>query len=348
MIERSLLEAARELRACNQQTIVATVVRVHGSAYRRPGARMLLTRDRWIAGSISGGCLESDILRRAWWLTEREPAIVTYDSSVPEDASGDELRAAFGLGCGGVIDILLERTTEPLARIDGWLAAQRGGVLATVFSPSVRHVALDADGTLHGVAGATLRAALAAACDHEGTWVRQLDGEDVLIESIRPAPRLFVFGTGHDVVAVVQLAQRIGWHVVVCARHGSHGVRERFREADELVIGDASAQIAAADTAFALVMSHNVDIDRDHLAMLLTSPARYIGVLGPANRTERLLADIGVTCDPRIHAPVGLALGAEGPEQIALSIVAEVLAVHAKAGATPLREQVAPIHARAS
>jgi xanthine dehydrogenase accessory factor len=348
MIERTLLQAARELRARGEETIVATVVRVRGSAYRRPGARMLITRDRWIAGSVSGGCLEGDILRRAWWLTERSPALLTYDSSVAEDASNDELRAAFGLGCGGVVDILLERTTEPLARIDGWLTAQQSGVLGTVFAPSVRQVALDADGTLHGQAGATLRGALEVAFNHDGRWVCQFDCEDVLIETIRPTPRLFVFGTGHDVVPVVQLAQRTGWYVVVCTKHGSHGVRERFRDADEIVIGDASPQLEAADDAFALVMSHNVDVDREHLAMLVSSPARYIGVLGPLQRTQRLLAQIGIHGDPRLHAPVGLALGAEGPEQIALSIVAELQAVRGRAQAMHLREHEGPIHARAS
>jgi xanthine/CO dehydrogenase XdhC/CoxF family maturation factor len=125
-------------------------------------------------------------------------------------------------------------------------------------------------------------------------------------------------------------------------------VRERFHEADEIVIGDPSERIAAADSAFALVMSHNLDVDRDHLAMLIRSAVRYIGVLGPAARTQRLLDQLGIHGDPRLHAPVGLALGAEGPEQIALSIVAELQAVQARARATHLREHEGPIHARAS
>lgn len=343
MIERALLDAARAVG--DAEVVVATVVRVRGSAYRRPGARMLITPERWSAGSISGGCLEGDLLRRAWWLTERGPTVITYDSSVPDDASADELRAAFGLGCGGTVDILLERARAPFARIDAWLAAERCGAIATVFAPRVRHVVLG-DAGLVGEAGASLRALLEAARVDGETRVQRVDGEDVLVEGVHPAPRLFVFGTGHDVVPVVQLARRTGWHVVVCARHASHAVRERFRDADELAIGEVSARITT--DAFALVMSHDVAVDRDHLAMLLASPARYIGVLGPSSRTSRLLDALGVDGDPRLHAPVGLAIGAEGPEQIALSIVAELQAVRARATALPLRALAGPIHARAS
>jgi hypothetical protein len=165
MIEHSLLEAARELRARGDEMIVATVVRARDSADRRPGARMLIARDRWIAGSVGAGCLERDILRRAWSLTEREPALVTYDAS-------------------GVIDILLERTSEPFALVDEWLAAPRRGAIATIFAPTVRHVALDEDGKLHGDANLTLRCALSAAVANDGAWSCQFDCEDMLIESI--------------------------------------------------------------------------------------------------------------------------------------------------------------------
>src|SRR5438270_11313340 len=104
MIERPILDAA--LRLANP-FVIATVVRVHGSAYRRPGARMLLTGDRWIAGSVSGGCLEGDLERKAWWRTaEGHPIVVRYDARLPDDADDDDVRAAFGVGCDGVVEVL--------------------------------------------------------------------------------------------------------------------------------------------------------------------------------------------------------------------------------------------------
>ena len=167
-----LLRAARALRRAGEPALLATVVHLHGSSYRRPGARMLLTQERWVAGSISGGCLEADVVRRGWWRTREGGAVlVTYDASSPDD-----IRAGLGLGCDGVVQVLLERTAlggdgDPLAFLDRCCTEQRRGVLATVFRSGARDVAVGArlaiaaDGlwSARGMPEA-VRATLAAEC----------------------------------------------------------------------------------------------------------------------------------------------------------------------------------------
>src|SRR4051812_40514911 len=139
MTERSIVEAAARLRRQREPYLIATVACVRGSAYRRPGARMLLTQFRWIAGSVSGGCLEGDIASKGWWRTQNgEPVLVTYDSRLPDNADDDDVRAAFGLGCDGIVEVLLERAgapgkIDPLALAEQCLRDQRRAAIATVF-----------------------------------------------------------------------------------------------------------------------------------------------------------------------------------------------------------------------
>lgn len=338
MIERATLEASRRLRRRGEPFVVATVARVSGSAYRRPGARMIITCDGWIAGCVSGGDLEADLGRRAWALTEQRPALVRYETA-------------------GIVDILLERfdpeALDPIALADDWMRAQRRGAIATrIAGGELVRMALADDGTLVGKAVFELSRELAGAIATGETRIHAHRGHDYLIEAIRPAPRLFVLGTGHDAVPVVELARRLGWEVIVSARHLGHGIRERFTAADAIVIGEPeeiAAQIDASDRALAVVMSHDLELDRENLGMLMSSRAIYIGVLGPRTRTEGLLAELGHReRDQRLHAPVGLELGAETPDEIALSIVSEIQAVLARSPATHLREHLGAIHATAS
>jgi xanthine/CO dehydrogenase XdhC/CoxF family maturation factor len=178
---------------------------------------------------------------------------------------------------------------------------------------------------------------------------------DVLVECVVPPPRLFVFGGGQDVLPLVALASGVGWEVLVCIPHASPSARGRFAAADVVRIAEADgldalrAHVDASARAACVVMGHDFDRDREVLAMLLSSSAAYIGVLGPRARTERMLAGLVERDDPaaRVHAPVGLALGAEGPQEIALAIVAEVQSVFARTTGTSLREEHGPIHAPA-
>jgi xanthine/CO dehydrogenase XdhC/CoxF family maturation factor len=359
----SLVREAAALRERGEPFLVATVARVRGSSYRRPGARMLLTRDRWIAGSVSGGCLEGDVVKKGWWRTERGPALVTYDAR-----GEDGVTWGFGLGCDGVVDVLLERApregVDALAFVGRCFRAQARGAIATVFAgegaPVGARVALDARGVveqddLDEAVGARLReecrAVLASGATAVASFGAPRGPVQALVESVRPPPRLFVLGTGHDAVPVVAIARASGWEVLVCEPHARFATRERFAEADDVVAGDElaiAARIDASDRALAVVMAHDYARDRASLAMALATRALYIGVLGPRRRTARMLEELRIAAvDARVHAPVGLALGAETPQEIALAIVAEAQSVLTKTPATSLVASSGSIHAAA-
>ena len=372
MAERAIIEAAARLRRQGEPHLVATVVAVHGSGYRRPGARMLLTQFRWIAGSVSGGCLEGDISHKGWWRTRHgEPVVVRYDSRVPDGADDDDIRAAFGLGCDGVVEVLLERAStpgriDPLELASECLRSQRRAAVVTIFRSDVPGVAIGsrlamrAGGEPWGDAlGDDLAAAIAADArvaierGESATRTYPIAGGTVeaFVEAIVPPPHLFVLGTGHDAVPVVEIARSLGWEVAVCTPRPRVSIRQRFVRADEVLVGtpaEIAARVDQCDRAVAIVMAHDLELDRQHLGMLLATRARYIGVLGPRARTARLLDELGLGThdDPRIHAPVGLELGAETPQEIALASVAEILAVLARAPASNLRDRLGPIHDR--
>jgi xanthine/CO dehydrogenase XdhC/CoxF family maturation factor len=368
-IEHQILDAAARLRRQREPHLIATVVRVQGSAYRRPGARMVLTRFRWITGSVSGGCLEGDIGKKGWWRTQDgEPIVVTYDSRIDGDADDDDIRSAFGIGCNGVVDVMLERagTTgrlDALAFASGCIAAQQRGAIATVIRSDVPAIkvgsrvavrggeTVHADELLQTAMLADARAATATGESSNRTYASARGSVDVFIEAIVPPPRVFVLGTGHDAVPVVELARQLGWDVTVCADQVRVTTRERFRRADEIIVGtpaELAARIEECDRPVAIVMNHNYDRDRLHLSMLLESRATYVGVLGPRARTARMLDELGVILggDTRLHAPIGLTIGAETPHEIALAIAAEITAVLARVPAHSLRDRSGPIHAR--
>ncbi|HEX4513896.1 MAG TPA: XdhC family protein [Polyangiaceae bacterium] len=356
---RRLVAMARDLRARGEEDfVVATVVGVRGSSYRQPGARMIATSERWVAGSVSGGCIEDELVRKMRHrLRDARAALATYDST-DEDA-----RTSFGLGCNGAIDVLQEIAsrdpTDPLLVAERCIAAQACGAIATVVGSQhakVRvgeRVAVTPDGVFATIGDAhvtLLEGACRDVIDAGAPIVTRVGGAyDVFVEPMAPPPRLFVLGAGHDALPVVMTARSIGWDVVVCAPHARLSVRERFAGADELVttpLEDVARRIAASALPLAVVMNHDYDHDVRSLAMLLRSKAGYIGVLGPRARTQTMLHEIGrcAADDARVHAPVGLAIGAETPEEIALSIVAEVKAWLTRASARSLRESAARIH----
>jgi xanthine dehydrogenase accessory factor len=353
----ALVASAEELRRAAEPFLLATVVGVRGSSYRRPGARMLLTRDRWIAGSVSGGCLESDLVKKGWWRTTEGPRIVTYDA-----AARDDLGWGLGLGCDGVVDVLIERVDDrnldPLAVIAGCLEGQSPAAVATVIggaeAPIGQRVVLSRDGSMRSdVSGAPLVRALLAECEaalarREAHMATCTGGIEALVETIRPPPRLFVLGAGHDAVPVVEIARAAGWEPIVWEPFARFATRERFAGAAATTAGPLAkltARVDASDRPFAVVMAHDYAGDRAALEALLRTRALYVGMLGPRKRTERMLRELALSGDPRIHAPVGLALGAESPQEIALAIVAEAQAVLARADGASLREHAGSIHA---
>ena len=363
-----IVEAWEVIRGAGGEAVLATVVGVSGSTYRRPGARMLLTQEGRAAGSVSGGCLETDILQKAWWHTRDGAALVTYDSTDEEDVVW-----GFGLGCNGVVQVLLERVSAerpgPLDLLRAVLRRRRPGVVATVIGgdgpaghgerrllmPDGRAVNSIADNVLAAQVDADARAALSRGESRTATY-RTSDGGTarVFLEVVLPPTPLVIFGTNHDAVPLVRLAKELGWHVTVVDMRGVQARPERFPGADAVLSGPLEA-IAASSTwnsqTAAVVMTHNYLDDRRILRMLLRAPVGYIGQLGPRARTERLLAEISddgfmLTEDARrrLHSPIGLDIGADTPEEIALAIVSEIQAARAGGAGGRLRDRRAPLH----
>lgn len=271
-----ILEAIR----ATPRGIVVTVVRTHGSTYRRAGARAVIAESGRATGAISGGCLERDLAERIRpWLADMQPRVVTYDST-----RDDDLVFGMGLGCRGVLDLLVEPfdAAHPPALL-GFRWNGREPV----------------------------------------EWTTTLPDGETLIEVIAPVRSLVVFGGGADVDPVIALARQTGWRADAITK----------RDPIDLTEYDA-----------AVVMTHNFDRDVHILRALLRSHIGYIGLLGPRSRGDELLAEVGAPRDSRIFSPVGLDLGAETPEEIALSIVAEVQAVLSARSARALRELDVPIH----
>jgi xanthine/CO dehydrogenase XdhC/CoxF family maturation factor len=313
--------------------VLATLVRAEGSSYRRPGARLLLGAQGEYAGTISGGCLETEVLRKAEWMV-REGAVVERYSTMFDDTA----EIPFGLGCGGVVDLLLEPVSTPECRalmeaMDRELAGERAVVVTWLPGDGreLRRVIFGADGELvfvsEGLSAKKLECArgLHAGVEYEGRFVEELRGPQ----------RLFVLGAGDDAKPLVNMAALLGWSVTVADGRAQLARAERFPEAGRVVaLGDqsvASLGIQAADAV--VVMTHSYEQDRELLAALLPIGPRYLGLLGARHRSSLLVHEaaalIGKTvveCCERIYAPVGLDLGGDGPEAIALAVIAEAQA----------------------
>ena len=337
-------KAAQAAFAAGESAILATVIRVGGSTYRRPGARMLLTEKGWAAGSISGGCLETDVLQKAWWRTENGPARVVYDSTQEDE----DIEWGFGLGCNGVVEVLLERLNETtvahLARLERWQTERTIGVLAT--TGEGKRLAMEPSGQFWGEE--SLLTGAQEALDSEKSFWR----DETFFELVTPPQRLIVYGAGHDVVPLVKIAtELLGWQVTVVDSRSLTLHPERFPGASVV----QSFPIDTLEPADAVVlMTHSFSADQELLPALLNTPVGYLGLLGPRRRTERLLenplSDLPLPWDREggrgdgFRAPLGLDIGADNPEEIALALVAEIRAWSAGRNGGPLTLRKGPIH----
>jgi xanthine/CO dehydrogenase XdhC/CoxF family maturation factor len=313
--------------------VLATLVTVAGSSYRRPGARLLYTPAGVRLGSISGGCLEEDILIRA----ARVAATGIAELAIYDTTAENDLVWGVGLGCHGVVQILLEKLPPTLpgwARVLGAnLGAHRPTSLAVVWrAPDPARLGTYPAGELPPLPATA----------------------GVFLENIAPPTRLIVYGAGDDAQPLVRLAAELGWHVTVADPRAAFATAARFPTADAIVAAPARelvARTAPPPDALAVVMTHHYVHDVPLLRDLLPRPLVYLGLLGPRPRAERIVSDLAknglVITDgdrARLHAPVGLDLGAETPEDVALSILAEMRATLARRDARPLRERLKPIH----
>ncbi len=370
-----ILPLWRELENSEVDYVLATVVAVEGSSYRKPGARMLLAQDGRRAGTVSGGCLEAEVARRAWWLTADGPVVERYSTVDDED------ERPYGSGCGGVVFLLLERRSMAaplLIALESAFKARTGLAIATVLegsyigeravagandhdSQEVQRLVVD-KGRCGSIAG-ELKSLARLALENRTSFEQNLlfDGVSTRVFIDHQAPRagLWLFSAGDDAKPLVQIAQTLGWFVAVADGRSHLATRERFPTVDDLRVlpvfdlpGDAPHHLSLRPSDAAVVMTHSFDQDSRILASLLAldAPPAYLGVLGPQRRTRELLAEaarllrLPATADridrwlAQMHAPTGLDLGADTPAAIALSIVAEIQEALTAATGQPLRD----------
>lgn len=292
-----------------------------------------MTRSGQRIGAISGGCLEEDLAARAERVLQlNAPECVLYDTT-----SENDLVWGVGLGCHGTVRILLEPLRGPPSWLSAWTEAQAEN---SGFTLRVRYAGSASLGTLGTFAAAD------PACPAPDNGVFE--------QVVPPARRLVVFGAGNDVVPLVRFAAELGWQVIVADPRSAFARAERFAPAHTVLCCPAEDPRWAAwiDARSAVViMSHHYIHDLPALRVALTRTPAYLGVLGPRQRAERLLADLTLDSAERasllarLHAPVGLDLGGDQPEAVALCIVAEIQACFAGRTARPLREKRTPIHA---
>lgn len=318
--------------APGEPAALATLVQVEGSSYRRPGARLLLLGNGTRLGSISGGCLEDDVVLRAQRvLASGQPELAVYDTTEEND-----LVWGVGLGCHGIVHIFIEPL--PVAR-PAWVDELRRNLHARRSTElAVAHTANNATAPGTHLAREVAKSDVTAG---------------IFRETVAAPPALVVFGAGEDARPLVRLAKEIGWHVMVIDSRSGYATAERFREADAVVVTptNAVAEMPLNGSSFAVVMTHRYSEDVKLLRALLPKPLAYLGVLGPRKRTDRILAELqqsGFTTDvamlARLHAPVGLDLGATTPEGVALAILAELQSRLANRTPIHLRDRPGPIH----
>lgn len=363
-----VLRAIEEASRRGEQMALATVVQVRGSTYRREGARLLVPAAGAPVGTISGGCLEGDVCQIAADVMQDGSArLLHYDLT-----ADDEAVWGWGLGCNGVVDVFVEpaeRAVEMAGAIRRAIDEQRQLAAVTVVESPAEgpttagaRILVHPDGTSDGTIGderldAEARREGLAALENERSGLIDLGaGIRAFVEALVPPIRLLVCGAGHDAIPLVRFGADMGFRVEVVDDRPAFLTHERFPEALGFVTTEPAEAAAAANIdarTYVVVMSHNFLRDKDYLRSLLGSPAPYIGMLGPHLRLERLLAELARDgFDPPdgaldvVHTPAGLDIGAEGAEEIAWAIVAEILAVRNGRGGGFLRERSGAIHGR--
>jgi xanthine/CO dehydrogenase XdhC/CoxF family maturation factor len=333
-----ILHAIRHVRNAGERAALATVVRVKGSAYRREGTRILVREDGTYECLLSGGCLEPAVAEAAARvIATGEPALASYD--LEEDSVW-----GLGIGCSGAVDILIERLEDDpvtTAWLDA-LAAGETSVLVTPLSGATGRLLLDRGTRLGGLGNRQLESAAEAIAlrrlqdPHPHSGAERIGDDELFFDISRPPTRLVVFGAGADASPLVDQGWALGLAVTVVDVREAFLTPERFPGA-QLVAAHYSqfAQSVTIDArTFVVIMNHHLERDRESLRFALDSDAPYIGLLGPRSRYRRLLAALRATgYEPdsaaldRVRSPVGLALGAETPEEIALSILGEIVAI---------------------
>lgn len=318
------------LLAAGRGCALATLVRLEGSSYRRPGAKLLIRDDGSLVGNVSGGCLEADLRERALALIRNGGT-----EQVHYDTGGDEnVVWGLGLGCNGKIDIFVQ-------------ACPPGGQ-ADLVDQVVRRLNGNEPFALRTCLDGAEAGGVAVGPPSDGAMGVVMDrGGRTFLEVLEPPADFVVVGAGDDAVPLVRLSAEAGFRVTLVDHRPAYLQRDLFPQAHRLVQAraeDGLGALPAHGRTFVVVKNHAIAPDKAWALLYAAAPVPYIGLLGPKARRDDILASLPETARGRAYGPIGLDLGAEGAEQIAISIVAEALAVHAGRAGGSLRARAAPIH----
>ncbi|WP_421764700.1 XdhC family protein [Ekhidna sp.] len=371
---KTIIEAYKKATAEGIKTVLATVVHVDGSSYRRPSARMLVDEHGITTGAISGGCLEGDALRKALHaLVQNKNVLISYDTS-------DEADAVVGaqLGCEGIIQVLFEPIDQddpinPIALLEQIINEDKPYVMVTLFNlkdkrgeqPGCTLLLKDGAKTLGSIDDSSLQEAIlkdAVTVFEEKRSLFRAYEEDqtthnAFIEYFAPAVSLVIVGAGNDTQGLALMAETLGWNIYVVDGRPSHASESRFTSSCQIIVAkpeEALQNILINEQTVFVLMTHNYQYDLSILKCILTyDQVPYIGILGPKKKFQRMVdelkekgIEISQEQQDRIYTPIGLEIGAETPEEIAISVLAEINAVLNGTKGTFLRDKQGPIHTK--
>jgi xanthine/CO dehydrogenase XdhC/CoxF family maturation factor len=347
-----IINAFDKARDEGKNTALATVVHVEGSSYRKEGARMLITEDGELTGAISGGCLEGDALRKALFvMQEKKAKLVVYDTS-----NEDDVEVGYQLGCNGIIQVLIEPINNddlisPISLLKEAIANRGKAIIVTVFSLKNNSsqkgtcLLLKESGiimeTIHDKSLLDkLTVDVNTALQNNQSSIRKYVYDDneltAFINILKPQVTLVLIGAGNDAMPLVKMGEVIGWKVVVVDGRANYANKKRFSSGCQVMVSKAEeifSSIEIDEQTMFVLMTHNYNYDLAVLRQLVLLNARYIGILGSRNKLNRMIEELsaeGIDANKEltnVYSPVGLDIGAETPEEIALSIMAEIQAI---------------------
>ena len=359
-----IINAFDKARDEGKNTALATVVHVEGSSYRKEGARMLITEDGELTGAISGGCLEGDALRKALFvMQEKKAKLVVYDTS-----NEDDVEVGYQLGCNGIIQVLIEPINNddlvnPISLLKEAIANRSKAIIVTVFSLKNNSsqkgtcLLLKESGTIMETIHDKslldkLMVDVNTALQNNQSSIRKYVYDDneltAFINILKPQVTLVLVGAGNDAIPLVKMGEVIGWKVVVVDGRANYANKKRFSSGCQVMVSKTEeifSSIEINDQTMFVLMTHNYNYDLAVLRQLILLNARYIGILGSRNKLNRMVEELsgeGINANKElinVYSPVGLDIGAETPEEIALSIMAEVQAVLSGKGGNHLGSQ---------
>jgi xanthine/CO dehydrogenase XdhC/CoxF family maturation factor len=368
---REIIKAYDTAVHAGKKSALAAVVHLKGSSYRRPGARMLVTDEGELTGAISGGCLEGDAFRKAMLvLSQQQPKLVTYDTNDEDDAT-----VGIQLGCAGIIQVLFEpvnpnNLNNPIQLLRKVVALRQKSVLVTLFSLEDKRneqpgtcLIMEENGNISGTIPypelhASIMEDVYEVMKQQSSCFKNYGSKNLsvtaFIEFLKPAVSLVVVGAGNDAIPMMQIADTIGWDVRVVDGRSTHAKPERFVSACQVLVSKPEKvleQIPIDEQTVFVMMTHNYNYDLAMLKALLQKKVTYIGILGPKKKLDRMLDELrneGMQLSKErldtIYGPVGLEIGAETAEEIALSIIAEIRAVLSGKPGGSLRNKQDVIH----